>query len=168
MHDRSSADVPPPSTAGDERTTLVACLDYLRDRIVAKLDGVDEVSARRSSLPSGTTIYWLGTHMSAVELNQFQRVLDGWADADLIPPRPPPSAEDRMADVLSRYRVACAESRRVLATFDDLDTAGRGVDRRRGEQRTARWVLVRVIEETARHAGHLDILREWLDGSTGR
>lgn len=161
-------DVDPPFVHGDERATLTASLDYLRSRIVDKLAGVDEVSLRASTLPSGTTLYWLGTHMSAVEINQFQRIIAGRPDSALIPPPPPPPDEDDLTQVLARYEAACDESRRILDGCADLDQLCAGSSRRTGNRPTVRWVLVHMIEETARHAGHLDILREQIDGATGR
>jgi uncharacterized damage-inducible protein DinB len=161
------SDIGPPATDGSERETLVAFLDYLRERVLEKLADVDDDRARQQSVSSGTSLYWLGTHMAAVEINQFQRVLDGRDENRLVPP-PPPQDNDPMPDVLARYRAACGESRRILSTFDDLGEMGRGVDRRTGDRRTVRWVLTHMIEETARHAGHIDILREQLDGLTGR
>jgi hypothetical protein len=161
-------DVGPPQVDGDERATLSASLDYLRSRFAEKLAGVDPVSLHASALASGTTLYWLGTHMSAVEINQFQRIIAGRPDGELVPPPPPPPDEDDLARVLSRYAAACEESRRILAACPDLNRIVAGVDRRTGKRPTVRWVLVHMIEETARHAGHLDILREQIDGSTGR
>lgn len=168
MGDCSVTDIPPPSLDGDERAMLNGFLDYLRSRVAAKLSGVDDDLARRPQVSSGTSIYWLGTHMSAIELNQFQRILDGRPDDQLVPPAPPPPDEDRMSEVLARYDTACRESRSILAGFDDLGTLSNGVDRRTGERRTVRWVMTHMIEETARHLGHLDILREQADESTGR
>lgn len=162
------SDIGPPAIDGGERETLVAFLDYLRARVLEKLSDIDEGSSRERCVPSGTSLYWLGTHMAAVEINQFQRVLDGRDEGRLVPPPPPPPENDRMPDVLDRYRAACAESRRILSTFDDLGAMGDGADRRTGDRRTVRWVLTHMIEETARHAGHLDILREQFDGRTGR
>jgi len=161
-------DVGPPIVDSDERATLTAFLDYLRLRVVAKLTGIDDDAARTVQVPSGTTIYWLATHLTAVELNQFQRILDGRAEELLFPPPPPPPDIDVLGDAIRRYETACAESRRVLAGFDDLGATGRGLDRRTDLPRTVRWVLTHTIEETARHAGHLDILREQLDGQAGR
>lgn len=157
----------PPSDDSDERTTLTAFLEYLRGCIVAKLEGVDDDGSKQSPLPSGTSIYWLGTHMAAVEINQFQRILAGRSPEAIVPPAPPAPDVDTMQAVVDRYQTACAESRRILASFNELDAMGRGVGRR-GDRRNVRWVLTHMIEETARHAGHLDILREELDGSTGR
>lgn len=158
----------PPQVRGDERTVLTTSLDYLRARVVEKLAGVEYAALHASTLPSGTSMYWLGTHMSAVEINQFQRIIAGRADADLVPPRPPPPSEDTLAQVLARYERACHESRSILSDFPKLDSIARGVDHRTGERPSIRWVLVHMIEETARHAGHLDILREQIDGATGR
>jgi hypothetical protein len=157
--------VPPPDDS-DERSTLTAFLEYLRDCVVSKLEGADDKGSLESALPSGTSIYWLGTHMAAVEINQFQRILDGRSVDEIVPPPPPPDV-DTMQAVVDRYQAACAESRRILASFDDLGAMGRGVGRK-GDRRNVRWVLTHMIEETARHAGHLDILREELDGATGR
>jgi hypothetical protein len=161
------ADENPPGVDGGERDTLMAFLDYLRQRVLTKLSGVGDDVAHLSDLPSGTSLYWLGTHMAAVEINQFQRIVDGRTDDAIVPPPPPPAEHDRMADVLARYRAACDESRRILQIWDDLGARTRGVTRRTGEYRTVRWVLVNTINETARHLGHLDILRERLDGTTG-
>lgn len=158
----------PPESGIDERSTLTEFLDYLRQSFAAKLAGFDDDAAHESHLPSGTSLYWLGVHMAAVEINQFQRVLAGRDDEALVPPPPPNPHEDRMSEVRRRYEAACAESRLILTEFDDLATLGRGVGRRSSERRTVRWVLVHMIEETARHAGHLDILREELDGVVGR
>lgn len=157
---------PPPDDA-DERTMLTAFLEYLRACIVAKLEGVDDERAKRPQVPSGTSIFWLGTHMAAVEINQFQRILDGRSAEEIVPPAPPEAEVDTMAAVVDRYQVTCAESRRILSSFGDLGAMGRGVGRR-GDHRKVRWVLTHMIEETARHAGHLDILREQLDGTVGR
>lgn len=158
--------IPPPDDA-DERTTLTAFLEYLRDCVIAKLDGVADDRSKQPQVPSGTSIHWLGTHLAAVEINQFQRILHGRPAEQIVPPAPPDVADDTMDAVIERYTIACAESRRILASYDDLATIGRGVGRK-GDRRTVRWVLTHMIEETARHAGHLDILREQLDGTTGR
>jgi len=157
----------PPPDDSDERATLTAFLEYLRSSVVAKLAGVDDDAAKRPQVPSGTSIYWLGTHLSAVEINQFQRILDGRPSERIVPPAPPAIEFDTMSAVIDRYETACAESRRILESFDELDTLGRGVGRK-GDRRNLRWVLTHMIEETARHAGHLDILREQLDETTGR
>ncbi|HEV2369724.1 MAG TPA: DUF664 domain-containing protein [Acidimicrobiales bacterium] len=151
----------------DERQTLYAFLDYLRGCVAAKASDVPESTGRREVVPSGTSVYWLVSHLTAVEINLFQRILDGRAEEALVPPRP--SLEgDRLDFALARYQVACAESRSIAESFPDLGVRGRGVERRTGQPRTVRWIFIHAIEETARHAGHLDILCEQLDGRTGR
>lgn len=72
-----------------------------------------------------------------------------------------------MAEVVARYREAVAEANGVLDTCGDL---GARVPRPHPEDSapSARWALTHMIEETGRHAGHADILRELIDGSTGR
>lgn len=149
----------------DERASLAGCLDYLRSCVVAKLAGVDEEAAARPQVPSGTSLLWLAQHLTAVEIQQFQRVFAGRPAAEIVPPPPPP--EDRLVLAVARYGVACAESRMIVAGCVDLGQRAAGRDRQ-GEQPTLRWVLVNAIQETARHAGHIDILREQVDGVTGR
>lgn len=161
-------DVGPPVVDGNERDTLLASLDYLRSRVVDKLTGIDERRWREPAVASGTSLYWLGTHMAAVEINQFQRIIAGRSESDLVPPPPPPPDQDTVEHLLDRYRTACDESRLIVDQHWDINQVSAGIDRRTGSRPTVRWVLVHMIEETARHAGHLDIIREQLDGSIGR
>src|SRR5207245_1468394 len=112
----------------DERNTVLAFLDYLRESVVAKLRDVPEVLARKALVPSGTSLYWLASHLTAVEINQFQRTLDGRAESDLVPSPPPANDSHEMA--VSRYELACAESRSIVESFPDLGMPGRGRDRR--------------------------------------
>ena len=151
----------------DERGSLGACLDYLRSCVVAKLAGVDEGAAARPQVPSGTSLHWLAQHLTAVEIQQFQRVLAGRPAGEIVPPPPRPLPDDSVALALARYETACAESRTIVAGCPDLGRRAAGRDRH-GEQPTVRWVLLNAIQETARHAGHIDILREQVDGATGR
>ena len=69
--------------------------------------------------------------------------------------------------LLAEYRASCEQLRRLVASMD-LDTESRGALSWRQEPVTLRWVLFHLIEETARHNGHIDILREMADGVTGR
>jgi len=66
-----------------------------------------------------------------------------------------------------RYRDACERSRSVVRETGDLDRLSAGVGRENGERWNLRWVLLHMIEETARHAGHADLLREAIDGKVG-
>ena len=138
-------------------------LDYLRESMAAKVAGVDESSARRALVPSGTSLYWLTVHLTGAEINWFQRTFAG-RDVEL--PQDEDGTDTAVA-ALDRYRAACAESRHIVSAAADLGAKATRPDRR-GACPPLRWIIVHMIEETARHAGHADILREQLDGVVGR
>ena len=73
---------------------------------------------------------------------------------------------DTVDSVIAEYRQACEQSRHVVSLAATLDDLSVRADEYRGHV-SLRWVLVHMIEETARHAGHLDIMRETIDGRTG-
>ncbi|QFZ24771.1 DinB family protein [Saccharothrix syringae] len=155
--------------SGDERTLLNAFLDYLRGTIGFKCAGLSDEQARRSLLPSRlNTAAGVVKHLRWVENYWFQVVLGG------KPSLAPYTGEDPDADwrvepgetisgLLADYASECAASRELVAGLDlDHEVAFRG-----GERLSTRWVLIHLIEETGRHAGHLDVVRELLDGVTG-
>ena len=150
----------------DELTMLVMFLDYLRDSVAAKLDDVDEGGARTVAVPSGTNLLGLIQHLTMAEQQWFGHVFAGSDD-----PVPTRSMEvDRtqnIREVLDRYRAACATSNSIVnESTGAMALAARGAW---GDaQVNLRWILLHMIEETARHAGHADILREQLDGQVGR
>jgi uncharacterized damage-inducible protein DinB len=153
---------------GEEKESLRVSLDRHRDAVVWKFDGLDEAAARRPMTPSGTSMLGLLKHLAAVEYNWFAETFgreteplpfdDDDPDADL---RPGP--DDTIASVLAFYARARASSDAVIAEHEVTDTGTSW----HGDTVTLRWVLIHEIEETARHAGHLDLLRELLDGVTG-
>ncbi|MDX8033645.1 DinB family protein [Lentzea sp. BCCO 10_0856] len=158
-----------PPLVADERATYTALLDYLRATIELKVEGLPDDDAARAVLPSKlTTAAGVVKHVRWVEHHWFEVVLAG------RPSRAPYTMEDPDADwrveegetlagFLEDYRRQCSVSREVLAGVE-LD----GEVPFRGDRTvSARWVLAHVIEETARHAGQLDVVRELLDGSTG-
>jgi len=156
------ADLKPPRLAAGEAQTLRALLQYQRESLLRKVDGVDEERARWSPVGSGTSLLWLIRHMAAAEVTW---VLHRFAGQDPSPPGPEPS-EGTLRDAADAYRQGWQR-------VDAVAFAGVGLDepcRRRdpGEPVSLRWVLMHLLEETARHAGHADILRELIDGSTGR
>jgi uncharacterized damage-inducible protein DinB len=159
------ADHRTPFTVAGERQTLSDFLDYLREAIVRKTEGLDDESLRRSTVPSGTSLLGLVKHLTFVERSWF-----GWTYAGERDELPKDALEpgDTAASVLAGYRDAIERSRAIVARGDDLDRrcARQGVAPE--EPVSLRWVLVHLIEETGRHAGHADIIREQLDGSTGR
>jgi uncharacterized damage-inducible protein DinB len=158
-------------TAWDERSTLTTMLDYTRATARAKCEGVSEEHARSAPLPESPlmTMSGLISHLHWVEYSWFQVVYLGeedagpWTDED-------PDREMRIgvdtpiAELLDTYEAQCARYRELVASRD-LDS--RAVRSRHGEQVTLRWILLHLVEEIARHNGHLDLLREMADGVRG-
>jgi uncharacterized damage-inducible protein DinB len=158
----------------DERTILTTMLDYARDTVQAKCAGIAAPDARRAPLPGSPlmTISGLVSHLRWVEYYWFEVVLLGEEDrhpsTDEDPDREMRIAiEIPITQLLAEYRASCAQYRELVAGLD-LDTRSRGELGWRAEPVTLRWILFHLIEETARHNGHLDILRELADGVTGR
>jgi uncharacterized damage-inducible protein DinB len=163
-------DVP---AAFDERTVLTTMLDYARDTVHVKCAGLSEEGAHRAPLPGSplTTIAGLVSHLRWVEYYWFDVVLLAksdeapWTDDD--PDREMRiAAEVPLAQLLAEYSGSCAGYRELAAGLS-LDTESRGTLSWRTEPLTLRWILHHLVEETARHNGHLDILREMADGVTG-
>jgi hypothetical protein len=147
----------PVRLAGDERTTLLALLQYQRGSFVRKVQGVDEAAAASSPVASGTSLLWLANHIGDAEATWVLRRFAQRTDD-------PPPAPD-VAGAIDRYRAITAAVDEVVAAaslddlcppFDDQPP----VD--------LRWIVAHLLEETARHAGHADILRELIDETTGR
>lgn len=156
-----------PSTGG-EKESLHVSLDRHRDVVVWRVEGVDDEALRRPMTPSGTNLLGLVKHLAAVEYGWFCLTFgrpaeplpfdDDDPDADLrVEPH------ETTADVLAFYARARLAADAAIAELD-LDDTGDGWS---GTATSLRWVLIHMIEETARHAGHLDILRELIDGTTG-
>jgi len=163
-------DVP---TAFEERTLLTTLLDYARDTVHVKCAGLSEEDAHRAPLPGSPlmTIAAVVSHLRWVEYYWFDVVLLAksdqapWSDDD--PDREMRIAADiPQAQMLAEYSIGCGGYRELVAGLS-LDTESRGSLSWRAEPLTLRWILQHLIEETARHNGHLDILREMADGVTG-
>jgi uncharacterized damage-inducible protein DinB len=150
----------------DERTILTTFLDYVH----AKCEHVAEVDARRALLSTSPlmTLAGLVSHLRWVEYYWFQVMLLG--EDDHGPWTEDPDREMRIAvevpiaQLLDEYEAQCARHRDLVASLDP-DTPSKGPVG--GGPVTLRWILFHVVEETARHNGHLDILRELADGVTG-
>ncbi|MEV6985355.1 DinB family protein [Sphaerisporangium sp. NPDC051017] len=155
-------DTPPPRTGSSETEVLRGFLDYLRTSIAAKVDGAPEPQVRTAAVPSGTNLLGLLKHLTFVERSTFlgDAVTDWQTTFQAAP-------ADSVADVVARYRETVERANEVLDRCADL---GAPVPRP-AQGRPApsvRWALAHMIEETGRHAGHADILRELIDSSTGR
>ncbi|MEU1037547.1 DinB family protein [Streptomyces sp. NPDC005551] len=162
-------DTPP---ARDERSQLTTFLDYARATVRAKCEDVSPENARLAPLPGSPlmTLCGLISHLRWVEYYWFQVVFLGeedegpWTDED--PDREMRIAVDvPVADLLAEYEEQSARYRKLVAEHSLDDTAKRA--RGDGGPVDLRWILLHLIEETARHNGHLDILRELVDGRTG-
>ncbi|TNH29834.1 DinB family protein [Micromonospora orduensis] len=150
----------------DEADTALAFLSFSRSCLLKKLDGLEEEKLRRRLVVSDTTLLGLIQHLTGAERYWFGYTVAGdlrYADANIGMK----VAEDQPAEqVIADYRAAIAESDRHIRAADDLDVrTARPVN---DEPRTLRWVLAHMTSETTRHAGHADILRELIDGVTGR
>jgi uncharacterized damage-inducible protein DinB len=153
---------------GDEKQSLHVSLDRHRDAVLWKLEGLDDANLRRPMVPSGTNLLGLVKHLAAVEYSWFCQTFgreteplpfdDDDPDADLRV-----TADETTEDVLAFYGRARAAADHAINEVD-LDQTGTAWF---GEAVSMRWVLIHMIEETARHAGHVDILRELIDGMTG-
>jgi uncharacterized damage-inducible protein DinB len=158
------ADRRTPFVNTSERETLVAFLDYLRDGLVAKVRGLDAADARRSFVPTGTSVLGLVKHLTFTEVAWFQYAFAG---RDVAFPASELTPSDDVRSVVAGYRAATAMSNEITVACDDLDQRSARLATA-PELMSLRWVLVHMVEETARHAGHADILRELTDGETGR
>jgi hypothetical protein len=159
----------------DERGTLEAFLDFFRAVAIRKAEGITEDEARVAGCPpSDLTILGLVRHLADVERSWFRRGIAGEEappifygaahptgdhDGDLHPPE-----GATLADALTVLREEIAASRAIQATVRSLDEKEA---RAHPTPRNVRWILVHMIEEYGRHCGHLDLLREAIDGATG-
>ena len=150
-----------------ERVTLEAFLDDYRDIVVRKVSGLSDDNARRTLVPSPTTVGGLVKHLRWAEYGWFDQILQERSDDNRrahersweFDFRP----EESLATLLAEYQSQCDHSRQIAAQYP-LDHV---VPHRRFGTVSLRWIYVHMIEETARHTGQLDILREQLDGNTG-
>ena len=158
------------------KDTLVRYLQSARDGVVWKLEGLDELDARRPLTPTGTNLAGLLKHLASIELGYFGDTFgrpsgidlpwhaeDADPNADLYL-----EADESIAWALELYRAAWAPAAVTFAELD-LDAVGR-VPWWPEEMNpvTLHQILVHMLNETARHAGHADVLREGLDGQMGR
>jgi len=153
---------------GDEAEVLTGFLDYLRAVMLRKVADLDDDGLRQVMTPSGLTLLGMLKHLAYVERYWFRSVFDGedvpfpWTDED-------PDADWRVEpgesaeQIAALYRDECERARAIVAAASLGDT----VTSPRGRTMSLRWILVHMIEETARHLGHADIMREAIDGSTG-
>ncbi|MEV4414843.1 DinB family protein [Catellatospora sp. NPDC049609] len=160
-----------PDIAAGERATLEQFLDFHRSCVLDALDGLSGDDAAARLLPATSlTIGGIVRHLARVEDGWFQETLLGvplpepWASA---PGAGEPDGEfrfspaDSVSDLRTLYLAACDRSRRAAATCASLDDRAARPSFGVGPV-SLRWLLVHMIEETAQHRGHLDLLRDVL------
>ena len=158
------SDLRPPKLQGDEPETLRALLQYTRESMVRKLDGVSDDDARRRFVGSDTTLLWLLKHVRGAEIRWLA---ERFAADGTVVPDDAVQPGDTVAGAIAEYRATWVLSDAIVLGAPSLDEVCRGPDA--GDPPVnLRWVLAHLLEETARHAGHADILRELLDGAVGR
>jgi uncharacterized damage-inducible protein DinB len=156
---------PVPRNDGGEADTALAFLTFARACVIKKTEGLTEEQLRRAMVPTGTSLlglvwhlidaerYWFGYHLAGRGVDEYEFSMDVPTELDAD-------------EGLSRYRDAIAASDDVITGLTSLDQ--RMAIPTSEHRHTARWVIAHMTSETARHAGHADILREMIDGTTGR
>lgn len=160
----------------DDKATLLGYLRLRRADLLGKLDGLGEYDARRPLTPTGTNLLGLVKHVASVELGYFGETFgrpsgrelpwladDAEPDSDMWVP-----ASESRAEILELHHFSAAHSD---ATVQALTLDAPGVVPWWSEEKrnvTLHQILVHMCVETARHAGHADIIRELIDGSAGQ
>ncbi len=164
-----------PDPAGGERELLGQYLDFQRQTVLAKTEGLNREQMARRHPPSVLTLAGLLYHLALVEETWLEvrflglPVREPWAgvDFDADPEWEFRTSADMEPEQLrQRYREACERSRQAAAQADGLDQLS-VQPLGDGRRFSLRWVLLHLLEETARHAGHADVIREAIDGIVG-
>jgi uncharacterized damage-inducible protein DinB len=147
-----------------EREALLFFLDRVRAAVVRASEGLTEDQQRTPGVPSGTNLLGLIQHLTAMEAHWFEEVFLGDpSDRDGSMDVPPTISHDM---VVAAYREACARSDRIIGACADLSALASQANPGEDRPVSLRRIVIHMIEETARHAGHADILREQIDGAT--
>jgi hypothetical protein len=157
---------PVPRVDTGELDTALAFLDFVRSCVLKKAAGLTEEQLRRVLVPSGTSILGLIQHLIVGERFWFGYHMAGIGeDADFDFDMAVPS-ERSAAELIEEYRAAIRQSNELIRRIGDPET--RSVVSVDGQYLSLRWVIAHATGEVTRHAGHADILRELIDGATGR
>ena len=149
----------------DEATMARAWLQHLRESAIFKLEDLDREQLRWRPTPAANSLGVIVVHLGYAERLWFRAVCDGepmdmgWRSHMFELPE-----TWGVEEVVAFYRHECALADAALDRVSSLDLPSKADFR----PTTWRWALIHMIEETARHAGHMDLTRELLDGRTGR
>jgi uncharacterized damage-inducible protein DinB len=153
---------------GEEKESLLASMERHREAVLWKVQGLSDDQLRRKMTPSGTHLLGLVKHLATCEYGWFCETFGrpskapAWNEDDpdfdmRIEP------DETTEGILAYYREACVASNAAIEEIGLTETGTSWA----GDRVTMRWVLIHMIEETARHAGHMDIVRELIDGQAG-
>lgn len=165
-----------PVPDGDELTLLNQYLDYHRATLLAKCEGLTKEQLGQRVPPSTLTLAGLLKHMALVEGSWFWERIAGntlpepfaGVDWDADPDWEFRTAvDDDPAELVRMYTEACDRSRAAVRQLGDPAAVTSYVRRGTDNAANLRWIMLHMIEETARHNGHADLLREAIDGVTG-
>jgi uncharacterized damage-inducible protein DinB len=152
---------------GDERTTLLGVLQRQRDLVAWKLRDASDGVLAGVATPTGMGLHGVVRHLTNVERSWLRDVFAGESDLSFDWTESDPDAEWRvpagttMTELLSAYAAESGRCDTVVTAATSLDAVSVRRDL------SLRWILLHLVEETARHLGHIDLLREQADGSTG-
>jgi uncharacterized damage-inducible protein DinB len=153
--------------AAGERETLESFLDDYRDIVVRKVAGLSDADARRRLVASQTTVGGLVKHLRWAEYGWFNQLLEERIDDNRrLHDRSWEfefGPEETLTTLITEYQQQCEHSRQIAARYQ----LEHQVPHRWFGSVSLRWIYVHMIEETARHTGQIDVLREQLDGATG-
>lgn len=157
-----------PAHAGDERTTLLGYLQRQRDLVAWKLHDASDDTLASVRMPSGLTLHGIVLHLTNVERSWFRAGFGGQTGLVFDSTDEDPDGDLRaeglpMAELLADYAAETAKCDEVIAAAPSLDATAEDED----GSYTLRWIILHMIEETGRHLGHIDLLRENADGAVG-
>ena len=159
-----------PPLAADERTMLDAWLDFHRDTLALKCEGLTGEQLRERAVPPSTmSLLGLVRHMAEGERQWFKIVLGGHPDEYPYYTDDSPDADfddagtADAAEAFETWRAECADARKLAAAAPSLDTTGT----QHGKDFSLRWIMIHMLEEYARHNGHADLIRQRIDGAVG-
>jgi uncharacterized damage-inducible protein DinB len=163
-----------PGQQAGEREMLAAWLDFHREVLLWKCEGLTDDQLRERSVPPSTlSLIGLVRHMAEVERGWFQEVFLGQDVPELYDRTTDPDSDFNQVDqadpgeAFRAFEQECAVARQVLAQAASLDELSKKPSERTGQPWSMRWIMTHMIEEYARHNGHADLLRERIDGAAG-
>jgi uncharacterized damage-inducible protein DinB len=165
----SQVERPVPNRLADERDALTQQLDFHRATLLRKLEGLDDEPLRRPVTASGLSLLGLVKHLAETEHGWFLNIYGGLSEPDLFSSDGDPGAEfrvgpDETVDILIGQYLATSDRARAVVAAGGLDDV---VTTPWGAEVNLRAILLHMIQESARHNGHADIIREIIDGTTG-